>query len=580
MIEGGHRGIAHAGIIAHDGFDLGELDAEAADLHLPVASADELDVPVAHVAHDIARAVQRCVVALVEGVDPERFGRLLGPVQVAVADLGPGQPQLACRADGNPLAARIDDVAFHVVEHAPDGDVVLAGYERVNRRVDGAFARAVRVVGQGTFGHVEGHERLAAHAEMLHRDAFPIDRELAPDLGGHKRMRHARALEVGSHRHEVEAYLLGHDRNCRAAGERRVHVHHASVEPIARISPHAMCRTERVVALIPVDEAHEVAMREPHALGHARRARRVQQYEQVARLHVNPHVSDISAEGGQVAHVRHDENLAVVIGDKPPQLFGRNQQLRPGVADHEIQALGRICRVERLVGAAGAQNAERCNRHPEAARHEHRHDIAAAESQVRRVSGKPAGQIVELAVRQLIVFEDGGHVAGIRRRSRAEQRDDGLRLVVGNFGFVEGVEFRCLDFVDEVDVGKALACDEPLDDASVAARHVGDVFVGIAVALVLHTQEQPVGSREHLGVERASRGVALEHDARERASANGAERQVISLVGEQHVARHVHEGRHFGEREQIVGHRGQNLRLHRMQVVGDARVRVPRAMHR
>src|SRR5207248_6435360 len=52
-----HR-LANVRLLPQDRFDLTELDAETADLHLIVDAADELDFSVLQMADEIARAVQ------------------------------------------------------------------------------------------------------------------------------------------------------------------------------------------------------------------------------------------------------------------------------------------------------------------------------------------------------------------------------------------------------------------------------------------------------------------------------------------------------------------------------------------
>ena len=76
-----------------DGLDLTGLDAEAADLELPVGAAEELDVAVGEPARQVAGAVEAG--ARAEGVGDEALRRAARPVQVAEGDAGAADAQLS-----------------------------------------------------------------------------------------------------------------------------------------------------------------------------------------------------------------------------------------------------------------------------------------------------------------------------------------------------------------------------------------------------------------------------------------------------------------------------------------------------
>ena len=77
--------ILDAGELANDGFDLFEFDTETTDLHLSVASADELDVSVLAVVNDVAGFVTTQAVPI-----DEDLSGLLGLVKVAERHLWSG----------------------------------------------------------------------------------------------------------------------------------------------------------------------------------------------------------------------------------------------------------------------------------------------------------------------------------------------------------------------------------------------------------------------------------------------------------------------------------------------------------
>ena len=84
------------------GLDLAELDAEAADLHLMVDAAEELDVSVGAVAGEIAGPVEPLAGAA-EGIGDEALGGEIGPPEIAARQAGAADVELAGDADRDGL---------------------------------------------------------------------------------------------------------------------------------------------------------------------------------------------------------------------------------------------------------------------------------------------------------------------------------------------------------------------------------------------------------------------------------------------------------------------------------------------
>ena len=129
----------------------------------------------------------------------------------------------------------------------------------------------------------------------------------------------------------------------------------------------------------------------------------------------------------------------VFIHHRPQILIG-NQHLGVGIFHHEVETLGGITRVERLVGATGFQHAERGDDHPLATRDEHRHDILFSKTLRGDVGGDALRDGIHLAVGVLVVVIDNRHVVRRLLYLMAEQRNDVLRVVVRHFRLVEAVE--------------------------------------------------------------------------------------------------------------------------------------------
>ena len=122
------------------------------------------------------------------------------------------------------------------------------------------------------------------------------------------------------------------------------------------------------------------------------------------------------------------------------QFFICNEQFGVGVLHHEVQTIGGIARIERLIGATGLQHAQRGNDHPLAARDKHRDHILVAETLFHQVTGDTLRNSIHFLVRIVLVMIDHRHIVGRQFHLLTEQRNDGLGVVVRHIGLVETIE--------------------------------------------------------------------------------------------------------------------------------------------
>src|SRR5581483_7698614 len=174
------RGVANPALRTQYDLDLAELDAQAAQLHLPVGAAEELDLAVRPPAGHIACGVKPCA-RRTEGVGHEPFRGQRGAPVVAAGDLDAADMQLADGADRYLAQVGVEDVDLRVRDGGTDGYAPVLG-ERLGRavpcgHVDGRFRWAVKVVqlrpGQqlgAALGHL-GRELLAAANDAAQRPA-------------------------------------------------------------------------------------------------------------------------------------------------------------------------------------------------------------------------------------------------------------------------------------------------------------------------------------------------------------------------------------------------------------------------
>ena len=81
-----HNSPADGRMPLQDGLDFARLNPKAADLHLPISTAKELDIAVRQIFHNIAGAIQE-VACLAETIRHEPFAGQVRPVQVALVQV-------------------------------------------------------------------------------------------------------------------------------------------------------------------------------------------------------------------------------------------------------------------------------------------------------------------------------------------------------------------------------------------------------------------------------------------------------------------------------------------------------------
>src|SRR5271165_3399731 len=95
-------------------FDLPQLDAKAAQLHLVVDPAQKLDIAVGQPATKIARLVETGLWVVTEGVGNELVRRQLGTVEIPPRQSRAADVELARHADRNRLEVGVENVELHV----------------------------------------------------------------------------------------------------------------------------------------------------------------------------------------------------------------------------------------------------------------------------------------------------------------------------------------------------------------------------------------------------------------------------------------------------------------------------------
>ncbi|GAA4680594.1 hypothetical protein GCM10023197_41260 [Gordonia humi] len=134
----------HTGCPGDRRFDLTELQALTAQLHLEVGAAQVLQLTVTIPPDQIARPVQPGAVA--ERIGDEPLRRQIRPRGVPASQLNAAQVQLTGHTDVHRAQPCVEDDGRGVRHRSTDGDHRLTSRDRVRGDVDGCLCRTVQVV--------------------------------------------------------------------------------------------------------------------------------------------------------------------------------------------------------------------------------------------------------------------------------------------------------------------------------------------------------------------------------------------------------------------------------------------------
>ncbi|GAA3011150.1 hypothetical protein GCM10010527_53020 [Streptomyces drozdowiczii] len=354
------------------GLDLAQLDPEAANLHLLVASADELQPAVVPPACQVAGAVHEPAVVR------ERVGDKASGGHAGTAEIAPGQPrtrhvQLADDTGLDRLQGRVEHHDAGVREGCADDNLVA---ERAGQRIAGGAAH--RGLGgpvgidHGAAGRPCGR-KLRRAGLAGHDERGPLrDRVLwhsREDRGRHGEMGDAlpcdEVAEGGRHQ------LLGYGRKHQAAAGQQCHDQfpERGVEGGRRELEHPRPIVDVQTALLGPGQRRHAAMTHHHALGTPGGPGSVDDVGRVRRLQ-SPGalgVRDVAAIGvGQLADGRgrvQQDHWGLPHVDHVGQRADGEHAVRRRVRQLVGDPLRRMSRIERQVGSTGLQH--RQHRHHE-----------------------------------------------------------------------------------------------------------------------------------------------------------------------------------------------------------------------
>ena len=222
-----------------------------------------------------------------------------------------------------------------------------------------------------------------------------------------------------------------------------------------------------------------------------------------------------------------------------------------GILHHEVEALFRIRGIKGLIGTASLQHTERGDGHPLAAGYEDRDDVFQTETSGSDVGCYAVAQLVYLFISIALVSIDNGDVVGRFLRLTAEQRHDGLRVVVRHIVLVEAVERRQLRGGGYLHVAKKLVIEESLHHSLVALEILADERLRIFVAVVFRLDMILSVLDKCLDIERSLKGAVAQTDGLHRLAAQ-------LLVGKEHTVPGKHR---VGLQSEVVHHVAEGVGL-------------------
>ena len=425
-------GARHAGVAAQHGFDLAQLDAVAAQFHLLVQPSQVLELAVMAPAPAVAGAVQACIGRAVERVGQEALRRQIGALVIAERDPAAADVDLAGGADRADATPGVEDVDLGVGDRPADHDAEFGLRDFRGARPDRRFGRAVEVpqfaaAREQLLRQVLG-QALATHQRLEVAGTGPARlNQVAP--GRRRRLHHVgpARFEQCAQRGAVEHLVAAGERELGADTQRQQQFEHGDVETQRRHRQQVVDGAQARLARHAGEEVHHSPMRDHHALGPAGRTRGVDHVGRVVALGV-----EFSVRFERIVEFGLDQRGIVIEQQRgvarPIEAAQRgrlrHQQHRLGIAQHELQALGRITRIEWDVGRTGLQDGQLRRHHVDRTFDTQADEHAASHAARAQAACQPVHAAAQRAIGHPIGPVGDRQVVGPARRLRGELQVD------------------------------------------------------------------------------------------------------------------------------------------------------------
>ena len=397
--EGGDQGVAGRRERPQGGLDLAGLDAEAADLHLVIAAAEELEGAVEAPADQVAGAVE--APSGRGGVGHEALGGEVRPAEVAAGEAVAAEAELAGGAGRRQPSPEVEDQGAGAGDRSADRHRAAAGLAhplpgREGRRLRGSIdvQQAPRRAGGEHSPHRGRVHGLAAEQQVA-QSGEGVRRLLGHGVEQGRGEEHRGDAALGQPRREVggmERLVAADDGEAGAGQQRRPDLEGGGVEGRGRHLRHHVVRGQAHIVGVE-QQVEDGAVAHHHSLGGAGGARGVDDIGQGVRGNLRE---------------RPRQLLAVLLQD----LAGEEDR-GPGVLQQGLSALLRMGGIERQVGGTGLEDGEHAHDHPGRALGLQPHDRSRTGTHPAQSMGEAGGAAVQLAIGEDRAVVLDGH--GVRR---------------------------------------------------------------------------------------------------------------------------------------------------------------------
>ncbi|GMU01715.1 hypothetical protein KH5H1_58350 [Corallococcus caeni] len=361
-----HGRVGEGGPVPEGGFDLGQLDAVAAHLHLAVDAAQELQAPIRAPAHAVARAVHALSGRGGEGVGDEALGGDVRAGEVAPREPVPANEQLPRHAHGHRPQRAVHHERPRVRQGRPDGDGlrpdVLGSLHAEAAGEDGGLRGAVAVdhrqaqrlhhaarVRRGQ--HVPAHDELPQPAQHLQLHVH----HLREQARGQVERRDAVTADDLSQQLQVGGRLGREDDQPAAGQERAPQLQRRRVEGQGRHQQERLVRSEAGPAGT-VQQPQHAPVLHGDALGTAGAAGSEVHVRQVPRG--EGHVRSGGGLPLQAQLLHEDARHALRGRQRGAQRSGGDEQPGRRVLHHEGQPPRRIRGIQGHVGTTRLEDGQ------------------------------------------------------------------------------------------------------------------------------------------------------------------------------------------------------------------------------
>ncbi len=429
--------LTHRRVLGKGGLDFTQLDAEAAQLHLEVGAAQEVERAVRQPAHPVSGAVQARAGRGAEDVGHEALGGELGAAQVATGQSDAADEQLPDDSHGHRVQVRVQHVVEGVGDRLANRRALPIRHEAVHGGDDGGLGGAVDVEELAAGGPLRHHLDGAGLATGLEAgDCLqPVGGQHGQDGGRQQHGVDGLAEQRVHQRLAGQQLVTRCQHQGRATQQRRRYLEHGGVEADRGDLQHALAGLyPRGTGHVPGQVEH-AAMRHHDALGTPGAARRVDDVREVVGS-CPPRWRGVRVprEGRRVGIERQHEGGAG--GQRVAQVRVGEEHRRAGVLEHESQALTGVGRVQRDVGATGLEHAEHADDEVERALQAQGNARVGADAEGPQLMGELVGASVQFSVGERQLPEAQGRSVGRAPGLNLERFMDAGGVLEGRGGVV------------------------------------------------------------------------------------------------------------------------------------------------